>query len=797
MILSAGAVAVAVAAGLGLGAAVALGLPLTYLIAGLLIPFSVILMLARPHWAAVVYAVLVYTDLLSILVKYHGMPSLARFVGWALFGAVLGYRLLVRREGLVTDRATLWLALYGGMVALGLVYARSPDLVLPNVIEFTRIFLAYLIIINTLTTVARLRVTLWCLLGAGVLFASLTIFQSLTQQYENDFGGLAQFRVSEITGTNDAPRPGGTLGDANYYGQSLLIILPIALYLLAEGRKRFARLAGWVAALLLVVAIVFTYSRGDAVALGTILVAAVVYKRPNPIYLLGGLIALVIALPILPNNYVSRLTTLVDIAGSNRQAILSEDSVRGRAGATQAAIEMFLDHPIIGVGRENYPSYQLEYLAGTSLAKSARGIPPHNLYLEVAAEHGLLGIIVVGGLLLVTLRALFEARRRFRDAGDHTHSELASWLAIGLLGYLVSALFLHGAHIWMLGLQVALIVSLRQLSRVASPDFVSPQLPVLGTDTAWQDIASRETLITTVLSPALEQAGPKSIASSKRRERWGGMRSVFSGKRSLSREDQRATPPATEDMRYKLWLDAAEGARLQGDLMTARSLVDAVLKRAPQHEIALQMDARLQPPTPAPQESAKTVTLRTQDVSLPKTYKVASPFRDYWRQHGGASAFGPPISAPFVEPTPEGRPQVVQYFTRARLEHHPEWQGTQNEVSLGNLGLELEIGSALAASPLPEALGGQQVSLVPGGITTPWKFSVFWHLNGGGVMLGRPITPVLVETGQDGARKVVQYFERTRLEHHSDRVGTVDEVRLGDLGSEVFERRYGGKRYVH
>ncbi len=118
---------VALMAGAGLGIAIGYGVPLTYLLAGLIIPFSLLLTLARPHLAAMAYAVLVFTDLLSILVKYHGMPALARFAGWAVFGAVLGYRLIVRREGLVGDRVTVWLAAYGGLVALGLVYARSSE----------------------------------------------------------------------------------------------------------------------------------------------------------------------------------------------------------------------------------------------------------------------------------------------------------------------------------------------------------------------------------------------------------------------------------------------------------------------------------------------------------------------------------------------------------------------------------------------------------------------------------------------------------------------------------------------
>ena len=47
-------------------------------------------------------------------------------------------------------------------------------------------------------------------------------------------------------------------------------------------------------------------------------------------------------------------------------------------------------------------------------------------------------------------------------------------MAIGLIGYLVSSLFLHGAYLYLLWLQVASIIALRQLARSATP---APSLP--------------------------------------------------------------------------------------------------------------------------------------------------------------------------------------------------------------------------------------------------------------------------------------------------------------------------------
>ena len=128
---------------------------------------------------------------------------------------------------------------------------------------------------------------------------------------------------------------------------------------------------------------------------------------------------------------------------------------------------MFADYPILGVGRANYPLHELDYIEGTSLASKSTGIPPHDLYLEVAAEQGVVGIFIMGGILFTLISALVKTRRAFLSAADPDHAELAVWLGIGLFGYLVSSLFLHGAFLYMLWLQVALAVALYHVARSA------------------------------------------------------------------------------------------------------------------------------------------------------------------------------------------------------------------------------------------------------------------------------------------------------------------------------------------
>jgi hypothetical protein len=62
-------------------------------------------------------------------------------------------------------------------------------------------------------------------------------------------------------------------------------------------------------------------------------------------------------------------------------------------------------------------------------------------------------------------------------------------------------------------------------------------------------------------------------------------------------------------------------------------------------------------------------------------HHLCAPFGVWWQREGGLPVFGYPISEPFYE-----HGYLVQYFERARFEHHPENAGSRWEVELGHLG---------------------------------------------------------------------------------------------------------------
>ena len=88
---------------------------------------------------------------------------------------------------------------------------------------------------------------------------------------------------------------------------------------------------------------------------------------------------------------------------------------------------------------------------------------------------------------------------------------------------------------------------------------------------------------------------------------------------------------------------------------------------------------QVQPPVAPP-----TSTLDLAWYFAPTGHTITPRLRNYWRNQSGLATFGYPIG----EASTDSTGTVVQYFERARLEYHPEYANTENEVLIGLLGAE-------------------------------------------------------------------------------------------------------------
>jgi Lipid A core - O-antigen ligase and related enzymes len=107
---------------------------------------------------------------------------------------------------------------------------------------------------------------------------------------------------------------------------------------------------------------------------------------------------------------VAAVVTMVDQISSFEESVSSvaESAPSGREIKAALALHQFDQSPVIGIGTGQYAHAEvLNY--GTSMTKlGINGTNPHNIYLQVLCENGLLGFIPFAGFLLCSLRGLWK-----------------------------------------------------------------------------------------------------------------------------------------------------------------------------------------------------------------------------------------------------------------------------------------------------------------------------------------------------------------------------------------------------
>lgn len=416
-----------------------------------------------PEFATWTAIFAIYINLPGIATQVYKLPY---FVAGSLLGVLLllplANYLVLRREKLITDRILVMTFIYLIVLVVSAGFAKDIQIAYESVLEFTlEGLILYFLIINVVRNLDALKRILWVLITAGSLLGSLSLYQELTQNYQQQFGGLAarslhkedrQLATNQGSETQKelrlANRSQGPVDGPNRYAQIMLMLLPLAFFTFSQQLSSpTLKTISVLAALLILSGILLTYSRGAFVTL-LLLFAILVFARYIRVrtVLVCLLVFVSASAAVVPGYYV-RMQTLFGAEGlvSESASTQPDAVIRGRATEMLAALHVFLDHPLLGVGPGQYtPFYSQDYMANPDIAFRQIDDPrrAHCLYCELAAETGIFGISVFGAIMTFTLKELLRARRvRIRDRPDL--ALLATALFLALIGYLGTAVFLQ------------------------------------------------------------------------------------------------------------------------------------------------------------------------------------------------------------------------------------------------------------------------------------------------------------------------------------------------------------------
>jgi O-antigen ligase len=351
------------------------------------------------------------------------LPLTALYVIWA------GRRALGEEPASLSTRG-LW-PLAGVFAAAAISVLGSTDQRFAAYDLFA-LFTSMLIFIYAASEI-RQRRELQLVLGLLIFSAALQGVIALAQYLSGSTLGLDFFGADKklygYVGLEAVARVGGLSGHPNNLALLFDLLLPLSFSLLFRplpGRTRFF-LA--LAVFLQLVGLSVTFSRGGIMGAGLALFCLAVFHGARRFGLirtffmtLAGALLLAVFLAIVPNPFAKGLTR-------------TERTVHGRILLTGIAFTLIQHNPLFGVGLNNYTHASRQYDFTREQIVSSWNAPVHNLFLFIAGEIGLVGLICFMVFVLRALTALIPAMR----SPDPFILSVGGGLFFGLMAFLIHA----------------------------------------------------------------------------------------------------------------------------------------------------------------------------------------------------------------------------------------------------------------------------------------------------------------------------------------------------------------------
>ncbi|WP_408058634.1 O-antigen ligase family protein [Streptomyces niveus] len=326
-------------------------------------------------------------------------------------------RVLRERARPLTRTAALVLGLPVFGVCVAAITSYDPVSSLPGVARYLQIFVlvpgALLLLIRDRRD---FRLVAWSMVALALVQGLIGVVQYLT-------GTGASYMGEDV-------RAVGTFGPTDVMGMATVVsyglVTAVGLALGARpGSGRRQRAAALGCAALLFLPLVLSFSRGAWIATVvavTLQLALSGLRRAARVALVAAALGVVLVggLGIGSQMVSERLGSITEVTEA------PDRSVTDRYTMWAAAAGMWRTDPVTGVGLKGFPAYRdshssIALSSGSDTAGAGMGfqrqplLSPHNMYLLILSEQGLLGLLALAGswaaLLVLALRRLPGARR--------------------------------------------------------------------------------------------------------------------------------------------------------------------------------------------------------------------------------------------------------------------------------------------------------------------------------------------------------------------------------------------------
>jgi O-antigen ligase len=272
-------------------------------------------------------------------------------------------------------------------------------------------------------------------------------------------------------------RSTGTIGDANQLAAALVVALALAgAFMLNARMSAGVRLVCAAVALVSLLGIFTSLSRGGLIALGVALVVAVLASgRWRGRAAAAGLAVV--------SCGVTYFALFASLPARERVTNFGGDGT-GRLDLWTIGGRMVADEPLRGVGVGNFPVSSVQYLLRPGAIERPDFIittpkVAHNTYLQFFAELGAIGGLLFVAIVIYCGVCAMRAVRSFERQGDVSMEILARGLVVALAGYLTAIVFISENYSKLMWILLALGPALLAVSRRLDPEAVTdaPRAP--------------------------------------------------------------------------------------------------------------------------------------------------------------------------------------------------------------------------------------------------------------------------------------------------------------------------------
>jgi O-antigen ligase len=387
------------------------------------------------------FSVVLYLRPYELIPALAGFKTMAFWVGIVTLTAYFATQLAVEGNLTARPREVNMVLLIGVAGLLSIPLAIEPTEAWNTFVDFLiKTILIFIVLVNVIRTEGRMKLMMYLVLGVSIYLSIHVITDYQAGVFKI---GAAETNTQRVMGAI-----GGLFENSNDLALHLVTMVPLAFMLGIENKNPLRRIVFWGTSLLMIAAVIITFSRGGFI--GLIVMALVLVRklgRRNKSMALGALVlGVIFFLVVAPGAYAGRLATIfdsaADVTGSSSQ----------RTEVLKRSIWVTLRYPLFGVGLGNFHH------------KSAQELGTHNAYTQVSSEMGIAAMVFYIIFLVHPLRKLRMIEREMFERNENSRFYyFAIGIQASLVGFMVSSFFAAVAYQWYIYYLVAYAICLRRL----------------------------------------------------------------------------------------------------------------------------------------------------------------------------------------------------------------------------------------------------------------------------------------------------------------------------------------------